>query len=161
VADPEGEALTMSRSNYTDDYGDDFPGQLALYRANVKRSMRSRAGQARLRELRDALLALPVKALEYETFVDPFATEPHVCALGAWALAKTGNAIEAAKLVGEGADDDVTAEALGPLGWPHLVVRDIIYLNDEASYNVETPAQRYTRMLGWVSSQIVETPNAS
>ncbi len=40
----------MSRSCYSDDYGDEFPGQLALFRANVDRSIASKAGQARLRD---------------------------------------------------------------------------------------------------------------
>ena len=51
----------MSRSGYSEDYGDDFPGQLGLYRANVKRSINSQKGQARLRELRGVLEAMPVK----------------------------------------------------------------------------------------------------
>lgn len=37
----------MSRSSYSDDFGEDFPNQLELYRANVARSMRGRAGQER------------------------------------------------------------------------------------------------------------------
>ena len=73
----------MSRSCYSDDYGDEFPGQVDLFRANVRRSMRSKAGQARLVELRDALLALPVKELEAETFAAGTRETPKVCALGA------------------------------------------------------------------------------
>lgn len=149
----------MSRSSYSDDFGEDFPNQLELYRANVARSMRGRAGQARLRELRDALLALPVKELHESVFARGTAEHPQVCALGAWALRRAGgDPVSAAALVPSDADDGDTAHELAPLGWPDLVVRDIIYENDLGGYRnaLETPAERYTRVLAWVESQIVE-----
>lgn len=108
----------MSRSCYTDDYGDEFPGQLGLYRGNVDRSIRSKNGQARLVELRKALEALPVKALEAETFIAPTG---EVCALGAWAQKFAPEVtIEA------GYGDHETAEALQPHQWPRLVVLEAI-----------------------------------
>lgn len=173
----------MSRSCYTDDYGDEFPGQLALFRANVDRSMRSKAGQARLRELRDALLALPVKALERETFAQGRPDSPEVCALGAWALAKSGGDVEAAgAMVPADADDYETYDALKPHGWPRLVVLDVIYFNDEIEFvydeflgphrspyayhtagdwpvrygREETGAERYARILEWVESRLFD-----
>ena len=145
----------MSRSCYSDDYGDDFPGQLNLYRANVERSIRSKAGQARLRELRDALLALPVKALEANTFADGTVDAPKVCALGAWALARTGDPQSAHKMVPTDADDHDTYDALKSHGWPKLVVLESIFVNDEGNYwRSETPEQRYARVLAWVEGQI-------
>src|SRR5262245_24820936 len=110
----------MSRSCYSDDYGDEFPGQLELYRANVRRSIRSKAGQARLRELREALLALTVKELEAEIFAEGTNEQPRVCALGAWALAKTGDVTAAHDLVPRDAYDDETFDVLKPHGWPKL-----------------------------------------
>lgn len=171
----------MSRSCYSDDYGDEYPGQLELFRANVERSIRGRAGQARLRELREALLALPVKELEAEMFAGGAPEKPRVCALGAWALAKAGGDVErAADMVPGDADDYDTARALGPSGWPRLVVLDAIYVNDltEWVYDAvegphqspyaytgvphgpvlygrrETPAERYRRVLRWVEDKI-------
>lgn len=149
----------MSRSSYSDDFGDEYPGQLELYRANVKRSMRGRAGQARLRELRDALLALPVKELHDGIFVAGTREQPQVCALGAWALHQAGGDPFAAGAMlgraGADADDLDTAKALSSYSWPELVVRDTIWQNDRDSYfRPETPAERYTRVLAWVEAHI-------
>ena len=60
----------MSRSHYSDDFGEDFPGQHELYRANVDRSMASRAGRARLAELLEALDRMPIKALHADVFIE-------------------------------------------------------------------------------------------
>lgn len=150
----------MRRSCYSDDFGDDNTWQLPFFRANVDRSLRGRKGQARLRELRDALLVLPVKALEAETFADGTSTAPKVCALGAWALAKRGGDPAAAfALVGRSdADDHDTAQVLEPHGWPRLVVLETIYINDDGNYwRPETPEQRYTRVLAWVESNLTES----
>lgn len=166
----------MSRSSYTDDYGDEYPGQLELYRANVARSMRGKRGQARLRELRDALVALPVKELHEDLFAEGTPQQPRVCALGAWATAKTGDPQAAAEMLRfpvDGNDED-TSEDLEKHGWPRLVVLDTIYQNDRDFYvyetyewpvqrwqhfpiqraRPETPAERYRRVLSWVEEQI-------
>jgi hypothetical protein len=169
----------MSRSCYSDDYGDDFPGQMELYRANVERSLRGYFGQQRLKELRDALLALPVKELHEDTFAAGSNEAPRVCALGAWALAKCGDVEKARELIGLAEDDEDTADVLKSHGWPRLVVMDAIYMNDDyrpvheyfegpsqspyAYYGgyrgvlytrQETPAERYERVLAWVERQI-------
>lgn len=145
----------MSRSCYSDDYGDEFPGQIELFRANVDRSMRGYFGQARLRELRDALLALPIKELEADIFAEGTNEAPRVCALGAWALAKTGDINAAHAMVPSDADDYDTWAALQSHGWPKLVVLDTVFQNDAGHYSrSETPAQRYTRVLAWVESQL-------
>ena len=147
----------MSRSSYTDDYGEDYPGQLELYRANVERSMRGKAGQARLRELRDALLALPVKELHDGIFAAGTPEKPAVCALGAWALKRAGgDPAKAAEMAGPSPEEDTeTAAALAAHGWPRLVVMDTIFMNDDVGRH-ETPAERYARVLAWVESQIIE-----
>lgn len=150
----------MSRSCYSDDYGDEHPGILNLFRANVERSLRSKAGQARLRELREALVALPVKALEANTFAEGDRNAPRVCALGAWALAKQGGDPDAARAMLKDAeqDDIETYQDLAPHGWPRLVVLETIWMNDEGGYwRVQTPEQRYAFMLAWLNENIVET----
>lgn len=147
----------MSRSCYSDEYGDEFPGQINLFRANVERSIRSRDGQARLRELRDALLALPVKELQPEIFAEGAANSPRVCALGAWALAKCGGDVEQAHaMVPSDADDYETWDALQSHGWPKLVVLEAVYMNDEAWFGNVTPAERYKRVLKWVEGSIAK-----
>lgn len=45
----------MSRISYSED--EDYPGEFELWQANCRRSLQSKAGQAELRALRDALLA--------------------------------------------------------------------------------------------------------
>lgn len=140
----------MGRTSYTDDYGDDFPGQINLFRANVRRSMRSKAGQERLRELLAALRALPVKELHPEIFVEGRREEPRVCALGAWALKRAAGDTEAAAAM-VNADPDYgwdvdAADRLAKDGWPRLVVMETVYQNDEefgVREVVQGPANRY------------------
>lgn len=147
----------MSRSCYSDDFGDEFPGQIHLFRANVERSLRSAHGQARLRELRDALLAMPVKELHADIFV---ADDRQACALGAWALARTQGDVGAARAMvanphADLEDTDIAKE-LALYHWPRLVVLETVYQNDEgAGWRAEDPTRRYQRMLEWVEAQLV------
>lgn len=128
--------VEMSRSCYSDDYGDEFPGQLALYRGNVDRSIGSKKGQARLIELRDALLAMPVKALEADVFVRQSTGE--ACALGVWAQRHLSHN-KLAQLDVSG--DSETADALELFKWPRLVVMDVIYANDSDHWVSEPEAE--------------------
>jgi len=48
----------MSRSN-DDDFEESFPGEAALWEANFYRALKGRRGRQALRDLREALLALP------------------------------------------------------------------------------------------------------
>jgi hypothetical protein len=52
-------------SRYYDDDGDgeDFPNQYEFWRANHERALKGKRGRQALRDLRDALLALPEKKL--------------------------------------------------------------------------------------------------
>jgi hypothetical protein len=161
----------MSRSCYSEDYGDEYPGQLDLFRANVQRSIRGKQGQARLRELRDALLSMPVKAL----YDDLWRSGDQVCALGAWAARFSPSVA-----VSNDADDHDIATALGDVGWPRLVVLEAVYLNDDREFEYVkaegpprwadstgrcygypedvrmsiTPERRYTKVLEWATNQI-------
>src|SRR5689334_20918362 len=69
------------RIGYSED--EDFAGQFQLWQANCDRSLRGRKGQAALRELEAALIAMPVHRLEMEVFVEPSGA---MCALGAMAV---------------------------------------------------------------------------
>lgn len=160
----------MSRTTYSDECE-----HLELFRGNVRRSIRGYFGQARLKELRDALLALPVKVLHADIFAEGTKDAPRVCALGAWALAKTGDPETARSLVSDPDSDNETADSLKQDGWPKLVVLDVIYENDRTAYvyetvegpanrweslpqlwREETPEERYTRVLAWVNEQIIK-----
>ncbi len=49
------------RISYNED--EDFPGQIDLWQANLERSLKGRKGQSALRDIEQALLALPEKKL--------------------------------------------------------------------------------------------------
>jgi len=68
----------MSRSGYSDDYGDDDPLALGRYRAQVMSAIRGKRGQALLRELLVALDAMPDKHL----VAGELEAEGQFCALG-------------------------------------------------------------------------------
>lgn len=128
----------------TDGDGDeDFPGQCALYQANCDRSVHGKQGQKSLRELEQALLALPDKRLiadELET------QEGEVCAIGAL---KRFKGIEHVQH-----DPEVDMDMIGvELGMPRLVAWSVVALNDH-EYDYMTPEQRYTAMLNWVQHQL-------
>lgn len=157
----------MSRSCYTDDCGQ----TLGLFRANVDRSIAGKLGQARLRELRDALVALPEKRLAADVFAPKLG---EACALGVWAQSHVADAEAVARFDG---DDHDTARLLKPYHWPKLVVLETIYENDRTKYiyeehlgphrspweyrdergwplrraRLETDEERYTRVLAWVN----------
>lgn len=66
----------MSRTSFAEE--EDHPGQFALYHANLTRSFNGKRGQASLRELREALLAMPRKRL----IEGRLAADGDVCSLG-------------------------------------------------------------------------------
>lgn len=134
----------------------DFPGQLELYRANTERAIKGKRGQAFLRELEAALLALPEKRLAEGGFI----CAGEVCALAALALhrkcAEGKTRSEALMLIDEelGASDDpgfiaAKMKTSFNLAW------EIMYLNDdEYRFGEMTPELRYEAMLKWVRKEI-------
>ena len=67
----------MSRSGYIDDFDDQW--SLICWRGAVKSAIRGKRGQSFLRELRDALDAMPIKKL----ISDDLVRDGEVCAIGA------------------------------------------------------------------------------
>ena len=143
----------MSRINYTDE--EDHPGQFALWQANCLRSIKGKNGQAALRELEQALLALPDKRLIAGDLQDE---QGNVCAIGALARHKNHT---------PKADPEYEMEAVGvELGMPELVAWTVVCLNDrelDKHYDREqgrcvlyTPEERYERVLktvqGWLAA---------
>ncbi len=127
----------MSRSGY----GDYDNWEIIKWRGQVASAMRGKRGQAFLREMRDALDALPVKRL----LRDELAAGREVCAIGAVG-ARRGIAM--ADIDPE--DHDTIAARFGIA---HAMACEIMYENDEreAAYN-ETPEQRFVRMRKWVEA---------
>jgi hypothetical protein len=137
----------MSRSGYDDyDYYDDSDYPVAFWRAAVASAIRGRRGQAFLREMRDALDALPAKRLVQ----NELEIGGEVCALGAVGRAR------GIDLSGLDPEDSETAHDLAYVfNIAHAMVCEIVYENDEAARN-ETPEERYERMRRWVEKNLKE-----
>lgn len=159
----------MSRvTSWEDD--EPYPNASALFGANVERSLKGKRGQALLREIEEALLAMPEKRLRQGIVC----RAGEVCTLGAVAvhrLVKKGKSraealaeIEAeAKEAGQVAEDDWDSSEdetfdflralIGikshPLAWT------LVYENDEA--HAPTPEALYDRMLKWVRARLTPT----
>lgn len=128
----------MSRSGYDDDYDQ---WDLIRWRGAVTSAIRGKRGQAFLREMLEALDALPEKAL-IENEVVTF--DGQVCAMGAVAQ-KRGLDFTAV----DPEESDVVANKFGV---SEALVREIAYENDDGFYGpgTETPEQRWQRMRRWV-----------
>lgn len=164
------------RISYSED--EDFPGQFALWEANSRRSLAGKKGQAALRELEQALLALPEKKLIANKLQD---AEGQVCALGALAKYKGR---ELAVLGSDEEDEWEDYDGFGQmeevgveLGVPRLVAWRIVALNDieiDGHYEdvagpplygyrlpgvfvAATPEERYEKVLAWVRNRIKQT----
>lgn len=154
----------MIRSGYSDDE-ECFPNQFRLWAANVRRSIRGKRGQAFLRELADALDAMPTKELVRGYAIT--ADKSCCCALGCVALRR---GVDVSPIVPEpdGIDDGYDGDPDGDwstewlrdeLGIPDALAREIAYQNDDGGPDIdETPAERWTRMRAWVARRI--TPSA-
>lgn len=168
----------MSRSGYSDDYDEDGTG--GLWRGAVTRSIRGKRGQAALKELADAMDAMPNKALAAESLVTD---SGEFCTLGVLGKARGLN-----------------MDPLDPEDWNAVakafniapaMVREIVYENDEVlddykwvdvvicgpmrpryfekhhrSVRIAIPEealgpQRWMRMRQWVESNLVKEAKAT
>ncbi|MGR4897482.1 hypothetical protein ACIPR8_19760 [Stenotrophomonas sp. LARHCG68] len=130
----------MSRSGYSDDCES---WSLICWRGAVSAALRGRRGQEFLIELRDALDAMPIKKL----VADELQTVDGChCTLG---VIGSKRGIDLGAL--DPTDRDAVAQAFGIAP---AMVAEIVFMNDEASWNAETPEARWGRMREWVGSQI-------
>lgn len=106
----------MSRSGYSDDYDDRLYN---LYRGAVRSAIRGKRGQKLLRELADALDAMPEKRLIEEQFE----SESDYCALGVLAKAK---GIDVSTI-----DPECAEVVASTFGIADAMAREIVYINDE------------------------------
>jgi len=129
----------MSRSGYSDDCGG---WDLICWRGAVKSALKGKRGQAFLIELRDAMDAMPAKRL----IADSLEAEGEFCTIGVVG-AKRG--VDMAVL------DPDDREAVGEaFGISPAMASEIVFMNDEGSWQAETPEQRWVRMRKWVESNI-------
>ena len=133
----------MSRSGYSEDY-DDNDNAACLYRQAVASATYGRRGQALIRDLVAALDAMPEKRL---VAGDLEQEDGSVCALGA--VGRLRGVVDQRKIDPE---DAVTVAAAFDVA--ESLAREVVFMNDEAHYGAETPAQRWTRMRAWAASQI-------
>lgn len=151
------------------DYDEEFPGQYMLWEANLERHFSGKAGQAKLRELRDALLALPEKRLIETRLADE---KGNVCALGALAVqhhvAQGKDRAVALAEMAEAVPDEGgwvdtyeaeqhTKDESERCGCKAPFIYTVAYENDFGPSSKETPEERYARMLRWVEKRILPT----
>lgn len=136
----------MSRSQYSYDCDG---WRLICWRGAVNSAIKGKRGQQTLREIRDALDAMPVKELAADSLVS---ADGQFCTLGALGAAR-GMPMET--LVPD--DPEGVAEKFGIAT---AMVREIVYENDECGPwlpypQKETRAHRWLRMRAWVDGNIL------
>jgi hypothetical protein len=141
----------MGRAGYSDDHdGSDYPQ--GFWRGAVQSAIRGKRGQAFLREMLDALDALPEKKLAANSFT----RGGEICALGCVAI-KRGIDVSALEPHEDewGSEDEVDSGAVSKaFGIAPAMAREIMYENDEGSLYDETPEQRWTRIRNWALEQV-------
>jgi len=143
----------MSRSGYDESCDDNWG--LICWRGAVASALRGRRGQAFLREMVDALDALPEKRLTASALV----TDEGCCAMGAVAL---GRRLDTADV-----DPFERSEVAELFGIAEAMAAEIAYVNDEGSrwrFREETPEARWQRMrewaVGWLGWLASDSPGA-
>ncbi len=134
----------MSRSGYTDDYDNDW--SLICWRGQVASAIRGKRGQAFLRDLIEALDAMPEKKL----IADNLVSDGGVCAIGAVAV-KRGIGPDVAALDTE--DDNHRYSLARMFNIAHQLVSEIEWMNDDAGWH-DTSEQRWSRMRRWAQSNL-------
>ena len=114
----------MSRSGYSDDC--DGP-ELNLWRGAVESAIKGKRGQAMLRELVDALDALPEKRLAPDSLVN---ADGEFCALGALGRLR-GMAMET-----QDPDDVDPSDVARVFGIAKALASEVMYMNDEYAADV-------------------------
>lgn len=135
----------VSRSGYTDDIDN---WQLIMWRGRVASAIRGKRGQALLREMLEAMDALPEKRL----VASALEAEGQFCALGTVGQ-KRG--VDMSELDPE--DYETVAAKFG-IATP--LAQEIFWENDEAWGPGEAPEARFKRMRAWVVSNLKEVPTS-
>lgn len=139
----------MSRSGYSEDC--DNAWQLIMYRGRVASAIRGARGQIFMRDLVEALDAMPVRRLiEGELqIVYPGAIGGEVCALGALGV-KRGVQLE-------GLDPEDAETVADRFNIAAALAREVVYENDEGGpyyATNEPPELRWQRMRAWAVSNL-------
>jgi hypothetical protein len=132
----------MSRSGYSDDYDEAFSNAGWLWMRTVENAINGKQGQTFLREMLEALEAMPKKRLISGELED---ASGEVCALGCVGK-KRG--IDMRNLDPE--ESEAIAEAFKI---PRALVCEIEYQNDDGNHGA-TPEGRYGGMVRWIKRQL-------
>jgi hypothetical protein len=157
----------MSRINSDyEDYSDNPYFDQGRWQHNVQQATFGKRGQAALREVEAALLALPEPRLvpDYLCTLQPVSVTDdgeldvvaEFCVLGALAAhrGKALTELERAATWLESDDWETARWAHQNLGLTETLAYTLMNENDEGPYASETPEQRFARVLGWVQSAI-------
>jgi hypothetical protein len=138
----------MSRSGYSDDCDQ---WALIRWRGAVTSAIRGKRGQAFLKEMSDALDAIPGKRL----INGDLEVRGEVCAIGAVGVQR---GIDMA-----GIDPEDRQAVSNAFGIPDALAAEIMYENDEGGgyWRDETPEGRWQRVREWVAGKIVEPEHRS
>lgn len=132
----------MSRHGYADDLDYQY---LNLYRGTVKRCINSKAGQSFLRELADAMDAMPEKVLIADELIN---SDGDCCTIGV---------VCKSRAIDVNAIDYEDPEQVGSaVGIARQMAAEIEYENDDGAWHDESPGQRWQRMRKWVAEHIRE-----
>lgn len=159
-------------SRIEEGWDEDFPNQWALIERATRNAIHGKKGQALLKELEQALLAMPVKELITSRLADEGAcctlgamlVHRKVCVDGGITYAEAQKLLEATTKKFYANDesglteDDTSGMARfcrDNLGMAKSMVWRIILKNDERFASC-TPAERWTKMLEWVRANIFE-----
>ena len=129
----------MSRSGYSDNCDG---WALICWRGAVASAIKGKRGQAFLRELLDALDAMPVK----ELITDDLERDGAYCALGVVG-ARRGLDLKAI-------DAEDPEEVAKHFEIARALAAEIEFENDEGMFASETPDHRWTRMRRWTAENI-------
>ncbi len=137
----------MSRSGYSDDCDG---WDLIRWRGAVASAVRGKRGQVMLREMREALDAMPVKQL----ITSELKCDEGVCALGALG--------EKRGIDMEGMDAYDRSKIAVTFDVAEALAAEVMFMNDEGPCwsGGETPEKRWRYMRTWIDGLIKETPNA-
>jgi len=129
----------MSRSNYSEDIDQ---WDLIRWRGAVNSAIKGKRGQKLLRDMADALDAMPTKRLIEGELVT---AQGEVCALGAVACKRRVD------VSGVNPEDSETVAAIFDIS--DALAREIAYENDEGGWQ-ETPEKRWERVRKWVEGNL-------
>lgn len=147
----------MSRSGYSDDLDH---WALIRWRGQVASAIRGKRGQALLKEMETALLALPEKRLCAGWHDAP---SGEVCALGAVALKrkmdKGKHRVDAMEEIVNEFPKETAAEEVGKeFNVADQLAQEITYINDEYGPYGCTPEKRYEIVLEWIRDNLKVQP---